>query len=53
MVDPPPDCFLGAVENPFAQPAAVSAERLGQKVAAGTQFVQTQFVFDVRRSAGG
>ena len=46
-VDPPPACFLGAVENPFVLPAAVSAERLGQKVAAGAQFVQTQFVFDV------
>ena len=46
-VDPPPDCFLGAVENPFARPAAVSVERLSQKVAAGAQFVQTQFVFDV------
>jgi methylenetetrahydrofolate reductase (NADPH) len=43
-LDPAPDCFLGAVENPGA-PA--SAARLGQKVDAGAQFVQTQFVFDV------
>jgi methylenetetrahydrofolate reductase (NADPH) len=43
-VDPAPDCFLGAVENPFA-PAA--AERLARKIEAGAQFVQTQFVFDV------
>jgi methylenetetrahydrofolate reductase (NADPH) len=46
-LDPPPDCFLGAVENPFAPPAEFRAERLGKKVAAGAQFVQTQFVFDV------
>jgi methylenetetrahydrofolate reductase (NADPH) len=46
-LDPPPACFLGAVENPFAPPAAFRAERLGKKVAAGAQFVQTQFVFDV------
>jgi methylenetetrahydrofolate reductase (NADH) len=46
-LDPPPDCFLGAVENPFAPPAAFRAERLGKKVAAGAQFAQTQFVFDV------
>lgn len=46
-LDPAPDCFLGAVENPFAPPAAFRAERLGKKVAAGAQFVQTQFVFDV------
>src|SRR6516162_159393 len=43
---PPPDCFLGAVENPFAPPAGFRADRLGKKVAAGAQFVQTQFVFD-------
>jgi methylenetetrahydrofolate reductase (NADPH) len=46
-LDPAPDCFLGAVENPFAPPAEFRAERLGKKVAAGAQFVQTQFVFDV------
>jgi methylenetetrahydrofolate reductase (NADPH) len=45
-LDPAPDCFLGAVENPFAPPA-VSAERLSRKVDAGAQFIQTQFVFDV------
>jgi methylenetetrahydrofolate reductase (NADPH) len=44
---PPPDCFLGAVENPSAPPAEFRAERLGKKIAAGAQFVQTQFVFDV------
>jgi methylenetetrahydrofolate reductase (NADPH) len=46
-VDPAPDCFLGAVENPFAQSAASPADRLASKVAAGAQFVQTQFVFDL------
>jgi methylenetetrahydrofolate reductase (NADPH) len=46
-VDPPPDCFLGAVENPFGSPGESGALRLDRKVAAGAQFVQTQFVFDV------
>jgi methylenetetrahydrofolate reductase (NADPH) len=46
-LDPAPECFLGAVENPFAPPVSFRAERLGKKVAAGAQFVQTQFVFDV------
>jgi len=46
-LNPPPECFLGAVENPFAPPAEFRADRLGKKVAAGAQFVQTQFVFDV------
>ncbi len=47
MVDPAPDCFLGAVDNPFAPPVPVRDGRLGGKIAAGAQFVQTQFVFDV------
>lgn len=46
-LDPPPDWFIGAVENPFAPPARFRAARLGKKVAAGAQFVQTQFVFDL------
>jgi methylenetetrahydrofolate reductase (NADPH) len=46
-LDPRPDLFIGAVENPFAPPSGFRARRLGKKVAAGAQFVQTQFVFDV------
>jgi methylenetetrahydrofolate reductase (NADPH) len=46
-LDPAPDCFLGAVENPFAPPRPFRADRLAKKVDAGAQFVQTQFVFDV------
>ncbi len=42
-----PKWFIGAVENPFAPPQRFRAERLGKKIAAGAQFVQTQFVFDV------
>ena len=43
----PPTWLIGAVENPFAPPQRFRAERLGKKVAAGAQFVQTQFIFDV------
>jgi methylenetetrahydrofolate reductase (NADPH) len=39
---PPPHWFLGSVENP----SGPSAARLAEKVAAGAQFVQTQYVFD-------
>jgi methylenetetrahydrofolate reductase (NADPH) len=46
-LDPAPDCFLGAVENPFAPPVEFRAARLAKKIDAGAQFVQTQFVFDV------
>jgi methylenetetrahydrofolate reductase (NADPH) len=42
----PPRWLIGAVENPFAPPRAYRAERLGKKVAAGAQFVQTQLVYD-------
>jgi methylenetetrahydrofolate reductase (NADPH) len=45
-LSPPPGWFLGAVENPSAPPARFRAARLGKKVAAGAQFVQTQYVFD-------
>jgi methylenetetrahydrofolate reductase (NADPH) len=42
-----PRWFIGAVENPSAAPQRFRAERLGKKIAAGAQFFQTQFVFDV------
>jgi methylenetetrahydrofolate reductase (NADPH) len=45
---PAPDWFIGAVENPFAPPLVWRAERLGKKIAAGAQFFQTQFIFDVK-----
>ncbi len=46
-LDPAPDWFIGAVENPFAPPEGFRAQRLGKKVAAGADFIQTQFVFDI------
>ncbi len=50
-LEPAPTLFLGSVENPFAPPVQYRAERLGKKVAAGAQFVQTQYVFDVEAFA--
>lgn len=43
----PPRWLIGAVENPFAPPQRYRAERLGKKIAAGAQFVQTQFIYDL------
>ena len=43
----PPQLFLGAAENPFAPPYDFRPLRLAKKVAAGAQFVQTQYCFDV------
>ncbi|MBI2914967.1 MAG: methylenetetrahydrofolate reductase [Firmicutes bacterium] len=48
-VKPPPGVFVGAVENPFADPFEFRATRLAKKVAAGAEFIQTQAVFDIAR----
>ncbi len=39
--------FLGAGENPFADPLEFRVIRLAKKISAGAQFVQTQAVFDL------
>ncbi len=43
----PPDLFIGAVENPFAPPLEFRPMRLGKKIEAGAEFVQTQIVFNM------
>ncbi len=43
----PPRVFIGAAENPFAPPHDFRVLRLAKKVAAGAQFVQTQYCFDL------
>lgn len=43
----PPEVFLGAAANPFAPPFDYRPHRLAKKVAAGAQFVQTQYCFDL------
>jgi len=45
----PPRLFLGAAANPFAPPLDFRPQRLAKKVAAGAQFAQTQYCFDVDR----
>jgi methylenetetrahydrofolate reductase (NADPH) len=42
-----PRIFLGAAENPFAPPYDWRPLRLAEKIAAGAQFIQTQYCFDV------
>ena len=41
--------FIGAVENPFADPFEYRVLRLARKVRAGADFIQTQAVFDVAK----
>jgi methylenetetrahydrofolate reductase (NADPH) len=44
-----PNMFIGAVENPFAPPIDYRPLRLGKKIDAGAEFVQTQIVFNLER----
>jgi methylenetetrahydrofolate reductase (NADPH) len=46
-----PRVFFGAAANPFGPPHEWRAQRLAKKVAAGAQFVQTQYCYDVPRLA--
>jgi methylenetetrahydrofolate reductase (NADPH) len=44
-----PRVFFGAAANPFVPPYEWRAERVGKKIAAGAQFFQTQYCYDVPR----
>lgn len=46
-----PRMFLGAAANPFAKTIEQRPSRMAQKIAAGADFIQTQFIFDVERFA--
>ncbi len=41
--------YLGAVENPFADPFEFRVDRLEKKIRAGASFIQTQCIFDLDR----
>ncbi len=43
--------FIGAAENPFADPFEFRAVRLAKKVKAGAQFIQTQAVYNIPKFA--
>jgi methylenetetrahydrofolate reductase (NADPH) len=47
----PPQLFIGAVANPFADPFDYRVVRLSKKVAAGAEFIQTQCVYNLKRFA--
>jgi methylenetetrahydrofolate reductase (NADH) len=44
-----PNILIGAVENPFAPPHEYRPMRLGKKMEAGAEFIQTQICFNVER----
>jgi len=43
----PPRVFLGAAANPFAPPFEFRPVHIAKKIAAGAQFLQTQYCYDV------
>jgi methylenetetrahydrofolate reductase (NADPH) len=42
-----PNLFLGGASNPFAPPYHYRPIRLAKKIAAGADFIQTQYCFDI------
>jgi len=45
----PPDLFIGAAANPFADPIAFRVVRLAKKIKAGADFIQTQCIYNLAR----
>ena len=46
-IDSPPKLLLGAAVNPFAPPEDSAPAHFARKIAAGAEFTQTQFCFDL------
>ncbi|UJS16204.1 MAG: methylenetetrahydrofolate reductase [Candidatus Jettenia sp.] len=44
-----PKFFIGAAENPFADPFKFRAVRLAKKIAAGADFIQTQIIYNIKK----
>ena len=44
-----PKLFVGAAENPFADPFEIRVPRLAKKAAAGAEFIQTQCIFNLSK----
>ncbi|MEW5733504.1 MAG: methylenetetrahydrofolate reductase [Thermodesulfobacteriota bacterium] len=48
-IEGPPQMFVGAAANPFADPFSIRVPRLAKKVAAGAEFIQTQCIYNLDR----
>lgn len=48
-LDSAPDFFIGAAANPFADPLEFRVVRLGKKIEAGADFIQTQCIYNLNR----
>ncbi len=45
----PPELFIGAAANPFAEPFRWRVHRLAKKVEAGADFIQTQCIYNMEK----
>jgi methylenetetrahydrofolate reductase (NADPH) len=45
----PPQMFVGAAANPFADPFEIRVPRLAKKIKAGAEFIQTQCIYNLER----
>lgn len=45
----PPQMFVGAAANPFADPFEIRVPRLAKKIAAGAEFIQTQCIYNLAK----
>ncbi|MFH1351779.1 MAG: methylenetetrahydrofolate reductase [Pseudomonadota bacterium] len=45
----PPELFIGAAANPFADPLPFRVVRLAKKINAGADFIQTQCIYNLER----
>ncbi len=43
----PPQMFVGAAANPFADPYEIRVSRLAKKIISGVEFIQTQCIFNL------
>jgi methylenetetrahydrofolate reductase (NADPH) len=48
-IDGPPQMFIGAAANPFAEPFEWRVHRLAKKVEAGADFIQTQCIYNMEK----
>lgn len=49
VIKEPPNIFVGAAANPFADPFKIRVPRLAKKIAAGAEFIQTQCVYNLEK----
>jgi methylenetetrahydrofolate reductase (NADPH) len=45
----PPQMFVGAAANPFADPFEIRVPRLAKKIKAGAEFIQTQCIYNLEK----